>query len=151
MEARPPSPPHNRGGEDVRRPNYFFSAFSSAFVSPFSSAFSAFLAAFFTECFAFFTACAVSFVAVVVTVEMAVEENLDPALCPTAQSRGEWRTGNDRRVAPMVGDDQHRQSLADVRCEQAQKRVDLAFEARRHVVNRSEHKRLTRPGHRPRL
>jgi len=75
-------------------------------------------------------------VACFVAVEMAVQKHLDALVGPAPKPTGEGRSGNDRRVAPMVRNDQHRQPLADVGGEQIEQPVDLGLEAGRDVVDR---------------
>ena len=65
-----------------------------------------------------------------------MKEYLDALIGPAAQARGEGRAGDDRGIAPVVRNDQHRQALTDMWPQQIDQPVDLAFEARRHVVDR---------------
>ena len=74
--------------------------------------------------------------------EIAVEENFDAGIGPVAKPARKRRAGYDRRLAPVVRDDQHGEPLADVGREQVEKLVDLAFEAWRYVVNRCKQQAL---------
>lgn len=53
-----------------------------------------------------------------VAMEIAVKEDLRPAIGPGAQPFGEGRSRNDWSIAPVVGDDQHGHAIADMRAEQ---------------------------------
>ena len=72
----------------------------------------------------------------VVAMRPAVDEHLDPLVRPAAQPPREG--GGDRRAAPVIGHDQHRQPPPDVRREMVEQAVDLALEAGRDVVDRGE-------------
>jgi hypothetical protein len=52
-----------------------------------------------------------------------------------AKARREWRAGNDRRIAPMVRHDEHRQSFANVGAKKVNQTVHLAFKTWRNVMN----------------
>ena len=67
---------------------------------------------------------------------IAMQEDLDAGLCPATKARRERRTGNDRRIAPMVGNDQHCHSIADMFTKYIDKLVYFGFEARRNVMDR---------------
>src|SRR5690242_18080720 len=82
-----------------------------------------------------------------VAVSEAVQQHLDALIGPAAQPSGERRARNDRRIPPVIGNHQHRQALADMWPEQIDQAVDLAFEARRNVVNRREQQALRGGGH----
>ena len=71
-----------------------------------------------------------------IPMEEAVKEDFRPGFGPAAQARGEGRAGNNWRIAPMVRNDEHRHAIADMRAEHVEQPVDLAFEARRYVVDR---------------
>jgi hypothetical protein len=64
-----------------------------------------------------------------------VQEHLDTRVGPAPQTPGESRTGNDWRISPVVWNDQHCDTIADVRPKEIQQLVDLALETRRDVVN----------------
>ena len=70
--------------------------------------------------------------------EKAVEEKLEAGIRPRAQPAGEGRAGADRSLAPIVRHDEQGEPPADVRPEPRDQPVDLAFEARRDVVDRGE-------------
>ena len=74
-------------------------------------------------------------VAGIVAVEVAVEEHLDAPVGPAPEPGCKRRARHERSVAPMIGNDQHRQALADMRVEQLRQPVYFAFEARRNVVD----------------
>ena len=58
-----------------------------------------------------------------------------PASAQLAELRCKCRTGNERSFAPVIGNDQHGDPVADVAMEQIAQPVDLALEARRDVVD----------------
>src|SRR4051812_23841219 len=69
---------------------------------------------------------------------VAVEEYLGSALRPPSELRRERTAGDDRRVSPMIGHDQHRHAIADVGTQGLDQRLDLALEPGRDIVDRSE-------------
>jgi len=82
-----------------------------------------------------------------VAMEIAVQENFRSRLGPAAKPFGEGGSGNDRSVAPMVGNDEHRHAVADVRPKEVEQPVDLTFEARRDVVDRRKQEAFGAYGH----
>jgi len=82
-----------------------------------------------------------------IAVEIAVQEDFDPTIRPGAQTRRERRPGDDRSAAPMVGNNQHREPISNERRKQTYEAIDLAFEARRHIMDRCEEKVLTASRH----
>jgi len=72
---------------------------------------------------------------VVIAMEKAVEQHLDPAVGPVPQSRRERGSGNDRAVTPMVRHNQHREAIADPTTQEIAQLIDRAFETRRYVMD----------------
>jgi hypothetical protein len=70
------------------------------------------------------------FVASLVAMMKAVEEHLDAGVGPVSKPRREGRTGDNWRIAPMVWNDQHRQTETDMFAEHIDKLIDFGFEAR---------------------
>lgn len=77
-----------------------------------------------------------------VAMKIAVDEHLDAGLGPAAQTRCKRGAGDNRRVSPVVRDDEHCQALADMGPKKLEEAVDLAFETRRDIVDRREQKAL---------
>jgi hypothetical protein len=71
-----------------------------------------------------------------IAVEIAVKENFCSGSRPGPQTRRERRPRDDRRAAPMIGNDQHREPIADKRFKQINQLIDLALEARRDIMDR---------------
>ena len=73
-----------------------------------------------------------------VAMEEAVEEYLEAVLRPAAETSRERGPGNDGRVAPVVRDHQHGQPIAYMGPKQVDQPINLAFEARRDIVDRAK-------------
>jgi hypothetical protein len=65
-----------------------------------------------------------------------VQEHFDAGIGPLSKAARKGRPRDDRGFVPMIGHHQHGKPLADARRQQIEKAVDLAFEARRNVVDR---------------
>ena len=70
----------------------------------------------------------------IVAMVESVQEYLDAILGPRAQAACKSRSRDDRSIAPMVGDDQHREPVTDMFAKLVHERIDLVFEARRNVM-----------------
>ncbi len=66
----------------------------------------------------------------------AVQEDFETGAGPAAQLRGKRRPGNDRRLLPMVRNDEQGQTASDVRLKHVKQAIDFALKARCNVVDR---------------
>ena len=79
-----------------------------------------------------------------VAMKIAVEEDFQPFVRPSAEARREGRAGNDRRIAPMIGHDEQRQPRSDVSAEEVAQAIDFALESRRDVMDRRQEEAIAR-------
>jgi hypothetical protein len=78
---------------------------------------------------------AVSGVSAVVLVGPAMEEHFDSTVRPLPQSRGEWRSGDQRLACPMVRHNQHRETITHGRRREVEQPLHLRLERRRDVMD----------------
>lgn len=67
-----------------------------------------------------------------------VKKDFEPGFGPSAQPARERRPRKDRRLVPMVWNDQESDAIAYLRRQKVDKPFDLALEQRRDVVDRCE-------------
>ena len=67
-----------------------------------------------------------------------VKKDFEPGFGPSAQPARERRPRKDRRLVPMIWNDQESDAIAYLRRQKVDKPFDLALEPRRDVVDRCE-------------
>jgi len=83
----------------------------------------------------------------VVAMGEAVQEHLDALVRPGSQAAGERRPRNDRRFAPMIGHDEHGERGSDMREQEVEQPIDVAFEPWRYIMNRCQQEAAGGRGH----